>query len=400
MIVRAPDAVLLLEDGTRFPGIRFGAPVDADGEAVFNTSLTGYQELLTDPSYHGQIVTLTASEIGVYGIAQEDIESGRVQVSGLVVHRLTREPSNYRSVKSLDAYLRDAGVPGLDAVDTRALTRHLRTRGVMRAAIVAIEADHTQALNRARASVGVEGQDFTATVSRTRNESWKETVATEWSPALYGNDATRKESIAKPSTGKRVIAWDFGVKSNILRHLATRGHEVIVVPVGTTAAQIRELKPDGVFLSNGPGDPAASEGIIAELRALMKPGSSGPIPIGAICLGHQLVALAAGAQTFKLHFGHRGANHPVRDLRSGAVAVTSQNHGFSVRPETCSRAGLDVTHISLNDGTIEGLRHRELPIVCVQYHPEASPGPREGYRFFDEFTALMTGETREPALTR
>jgi len=351
-------AFVLLEDGTWFAG-NTGRPIDpAFGEVVFTTSLTGYQETFTDPSYLGQIVVMTAPMIGNYGVNTEDSESDQPQVSGVVVRELSRHASNWRSSSSLDEWLRRAGVPLLEAVDTRRLTRHLRERGAMRGVIAEGREPSKELTAQLLASPSMEGLDLAsrATVQERRSEG----------------------------SGPHVVAYDFGMKRNIVRMLVQAGCRVTVVPSTTTAAEVRELKPDGLFLSNGPGDPAAVGYALDKIRQLSGAG----LPTFGICLGHQLVGLAYGGSTAKLPYGHRGGNHPVRDLRTGQVLITTQNHGFAVVGDEAGVPGapdLEVTHLNLNDGTIEGIRHRRLPLFAVQYHPEAAPGPHDALPHFAEF---------------
>lgn len=363
-------AFVLLEDGSWFAGIT-GRPIDpAFGEVVFTTNLTGYQETFTDPSYLGQIVVMTAPMIGNYGINLEDSESEHPQVSGVVVRELSRHPSNWRSTQSLDQWLRAAGVPVLEGIDTRRLTRHLRERGAMRG-VVAEGREPTRELTaRLLASPSMEGLDLAsrATVAGRRTEG----------------------------SGPHVVAYDFGMKRNIVRMLVQAGCRVTVVPSTTPAAEVLELKPDGLFLSNGPGDPAAVGYALGNIRQLSQAG----LPTFGICLGHQLVGLAFGGSTAKLPYGHRGGNHPVRDVRTDQVLITTQNHGFAVVGDETGvpgAAALEVTHLNLNDGTIEGIRHRELPLFAVQYHPEAAPGPHDAWPHFAEFMAsLRAGSARAP----
>jgi carbamoyl-phosphate synthase small subunit len=351
-------AFILLEDGAWFSGTS-GRPFEpAFGEVVFTTNLTGYQETFTDPSYLGQIVVMTAPMIGNYGVNEEDMESGHPQVSGVVVRELSRHSSNWRATRSLDEWLAASGVPVVEGIDTRRLTRHLRERGAMRG-VVAEGAGPTEHLTaQLLASPSMEGLDLAsrATVSARHSEG----------------------------TGPHVVAYDFGMKRNIVRMLLRAGCRVTVIPSTTSAAAVRELKPDGLFLSNGPGDPAAVGYALSTIRELSGSG----LPTFGICLGHQLVGLAYGGATAKLPYGHRGGNHPVRDLRTDQVLITTQNHGFAVVGDGSGipgAASLEVTHLNLNDGTIEGLRHRELPLFAVQYHPEASPGPHDALPHFAEF---------------
>jgi carbamoyl-phosphate synthase small subunit len=355
-------AFVLLEDGTWFPGTA-GRPIDpAFGEVVFTTNLTGYQETFTDPSYLGQIVVMTAPMIGNYGINPEDSESEHPQISGVVVRELSRHSSNWRSTQSLDEWLRAAGVPVLEGIDTRRLTRHLRERGAMRGVMAEGREPTTELTAQLLASPSMEGLDLAsrATVKSRRTEG----------------------------AGHHIVAYDFGMKRNIVRLLVQAGCRVTVVPSTTSAAQVRELKPDGLFLSNGPGDPAAVGYALDPIRQLSGSG----LPTFGICLGHQLVGLAYGGLTAKLPYGHRGGNHPVRDLRSDQILITTQNHGFAVVGDETGVPGapaLEVTHLNLNDGTIEGIRHRELPLFAVQYHPEAAPGPHDALPHFAEFMASL-----------
>ena len=360
-------AYLLLEDGRQFFGESLGRRADTLGEVVFNTSMTGYQEVLTDPSYSGQIVVMTYPLIGNYGINSQDPESSKVQVAGFVVREVPPRYSNWRAETSLEEYLDKAGVVGLAGVDTRALTLHLRSAGAMRAAIAQADTPVDAVLARILAHPRMEGLDLTCGVS---------------TPEPYDVAATGDERF-------HVLAYDYGVKRNSLRMLAERGCRVTTVPANTRPEAMLELKPDGLFLSNGPGDPDAVEHSTEAIRLFAK----NEIPVFGICLGHQLTALAFGGQTYKLLFGHRAANHPVRRMEDGAVEITSQNHGFAVRrgsgDEVEGAPELRTTHINLNDQTMEGLEHRELPIFSVQYHPEAAPGPHDSLYLFDRFTAAM-----------
>ena len=363
---RARKAFLALADGAVFHGVAFGAPVDKVGEVVFNTGMSGYQEILTDPSYAGQFVTLTTAEVGDYGTNPEDVESRALFLSGLLVNDLTG-PSNWRSTKSLDAYLKEAGVPGLRDVDTRHLTLHLREHGNQKAYLHVSDepVDEAEGIRRAQAWEGLDGQDYASKVSCT----------------VPYEVACRTASGAAPL----VVCYDFGVKTNILRSLADFAR-VWVVPSRTSAAEVLAQKPAGVFLSNGPADPAAVTYAIENVKALL-----GKVPLMGICLGHQLLSLACGARTGRLKFGHHGCNHPVRNLATGKVEITSQNHNFAVLPETVPDC-LEVTHVNLNDNTIEGVRHKTLPAFSVQYHPEACPGPRDSAYLFAAFRDMIQGK--------
>ena len=363
---RERAAFLALADGTVFHGVAFGAAVDQVGEVVFNTGMSGYQEILTDPSYAGQIVTLTAAEVGNYGTNPEDVESRGLFLHGLVVNDLNAA-SNYRSTQSLDSYLRAAGVPGLYGVETRALTLHLRDNGNQKAYLhVADDAlTEAEAVARARAWEGLDGQDYAAKV----------TCSAPYEYAPCGENR------------RRVVCYDFGVKTNILRSLAAFAR-VTVVPAKTPAAAVLAMKPDGIFLSNGPADPAAVTYAIDNIRELLESNLHAPLPIFGICLGHQLLSLACGARTGRLRFGHHGCNHPVKNLATGNVEITSQNHNFAVLPDSVPGC-LEVTHVNLNDGSIEGVRHRTLPAFSVQYHPESCPGPPDSDYLFDQFRQML-----------
>jgi carbamoyl-phosphate synthase small subunit len=368
-----PVAKLALADGTVFTGRSFGAPGETFGEVVFNTSMTGYQEVLTDPSYKGQIVTMTYPLIGNYGTNREDLESRRPQVEGFVVRELTRVPSNFRSTSSLEEYLADNGVLGIEGIDTRALVRRLRVRGAM-TGILSTRGEADAALvHKARTSPNIVGRDLTKSVMPEKPFAWKE----GWNTPLAFQDL-------HPGTKKhRVVAVDFGMKWNILRCLVQSGCEVTVVPGTASARDILNLDPDGIFLSNGPGDPEPLGYAHDTIRQLV-----GKKPVFGICLGHQLLGLALGAKTFKLKFGHRGANQPVLNRLSGKVEITTQNHGFAVSTESLPPE-LEATHTNLNDGTLEGMRHRRYPVFSVQYHPEAAAGPHDSRYLFEEFRKLM-----------
>ncbi|MFO7322844.1 MAG: glutamine-hydrolyzing carbamoyl-phosphate synthase small subunit [Chloroflexota bacterium] len=371
--------LLALEDGRTFTGTGFGAEGVQTGELVFNTSMTGYQEILTDPSYHRQIVTMTVPHVGNTGINPEDLESDRVWVSGFVVRALSPVVSSWRSRQTLDEFLRDAGVIGLSEVATRALVRHIRDKGVMRAAIAHGEAaEDAQALvEMARNAPDMSGANLVNDVTCDEPYHWTE----QSDPAWYGIHRYDPH-------GPLVVAYDMGIKRNILRMLTDRGLRVTVVPATTPASEVLALNPAGVFLSNGPGDPAAVDYMIENTRQLL-----GKTPIFGICLGHQILALALGGKTEKMRFGHRGGNQPVKNLLTGAVEISAHNHGFAVTPDS-DLSGAEVTHINLNDNTIEGLRHEALGAFSVQYHPEASPGPHDSLYLFDEFVDRVKNQVK------
>lgn len=373
-------AILALEDGRTFSGESFGATGTVTGEVCFNTSMTGYQEVLTDPSYRGQIVSMTYPHIGNYGVNEEDEESASPHVRGFVVGELCRHPSNWRSTEGLAEYLERYGVLGIEDIDTRALTKHLRSAGAMRACLTT-ELSAEDAVETARQAPPMEGSDFVKEVSTPENYEWNG-ESRRW---VLINPCTGQEGNYEelPPASYRIVAYDFGIKYNILRCLRQVGFEVTVVTARTTAEEVLALKPDGVFLSNGPGDPSALTYIHEEIRKLL-----GKVPLFGICLGHQILAHAVGGKTFKLKFGHRGGNQPVKDIRRGTVAITAQNHGFAVDPETLP-ANVEVTHINLNDNTVEGFRHKDYPVFSVQYHPEAAPGPNDAVYFFGEFIELI-----------
>lgn len=375
-------ALLALEDGSLFPGISLGANGVSAGEVVFNTAMTGYQEILTDPSYAQQIVTLTYPQIGNTGCNAEDSESDRVWAAGLVIRQGTRRVSNFRAEESLEAFLVRQGVVAIADVDTRRLTRHIREQGALSGVIVAGEGarDSDAAIAQARAFPGLKGADLAKVVSRTAQESWTQGV---W---RLGQGLADHSGAERPF---KVVAYDFGVKRNILRLLVDRGCDVTVVPAQTPAEAVLAMNPDGVFLSNGPGDPEPCTYAIEAIRQFL----AVKMPLFGICLGHQLLALASGAQTLKMKLGHHGANHPVKDLQTGRVMITSQNHGFAVDLDSLP-PHLEATHLSLFDGTLQGLAHREAPAFGFQGHPEASPGPQDAEGLFDRFTALMTEARR------
>jgi carbamoyl-phosphate synthase small subunit len=371
-------AKLALEDGTVYTGVSFGAEGEVDGEVCFNTSMTGYQEIVTDPSYRGQIVTMTYPQIGNYGVNREDVESGKPHLAGFVVREASNRVSNFRSDGTLDDYLAKAGVVGLAGIDTRALVRHIRLRGAMKGVLSTTDLDDASLVAKAKASPGLVGRDLVREVMPAESRQWDEKLS-PW--ARYGSSSAA--STADASAVPHVVAIDYGMKWNIARHLADMGCRVTVVPGTATAEQILALKPDGVFLSNGPGDPEPLTYAIDAIRGVL-----GKQPVFGICLGHQLLSLACGAKTFKLKFGHRGANQPVMNHQSGQVEITSQNHGFAV-DESSLPAALEVTHRNLNDQTIEGVRHRELPAFSVQYHPEASAGPHDSDYLFRQFLDML-----------
>ncbi|AWI53633.1 carbamoyl-phosphate synthase small subunit [Aquabacterium olei] len=388
MLPVLPQALLALADGTVFRGTSIGAAGRTVGEVVFNTSLTGYQEILTDPSYARQIVTLTYPHIGNYGVNGEDVEAAKVHAAGLIIKDLPIRTSNFRQTQTLSQYLQAQGTVGIADIDTRKLTRLLRQKGAQNGVIVGLnpgeavtDALIAEAVAAAQAAPSMAGQDLAQVVSRTDVCEWTET---EWklaNPELGG----------KPGFGQlgdpkfHVVAYDYGVKRNILRMLAERGCKVTVVPAKTPAADVLKYNPDGIFLSNGPGDPEPCDYAIAAAKELIETG----IPTFGICLGHQIMALASGAKTFKMKFGHHGGNHPVKDLDNGRVSITSQNHGFAVDEKTLP-ANLRPTHISLFDGTLQGLARTDKPAFCFQGHPEASPGPHDIAYLFDRFVSLMT----------
>jgi carbamoyl-phosphate synthase small subunit len=365
-------AKLALEDGTVFTGRAFGAPGTSEGEVVFNTSMTGYQEILTDPSYKGQIVTMTYPLIGNYGINRTDVESKHPHVAGFVIKELSPIYSNYRADLSLDEYLKQNSVIGIQGIDTRALVRKLRIGGAMRGILSTVISDDRELVDKARHAAQMAGADWVQAVMPEQSYGWTEGQG-DWTtgPVERGD-------------GLHVIALDCGAKSNILRHLVQRGIRVTVLPGNTTAAEIMRHKPDGLFISNGPGDPAVLDYAVTPIQGVLE-----QLPTFGICLGHQLLGRAIGAETYKLKFGHRGGNQPVKNLDTGRVEITSQNHGFAVDRASLEKCGGIVTHVNLNDDTVEGFRHARLPVFSVQYHPEASPGPHDASYLFDAFVEMM-----------
>ena len=368
-------ARLLLEDGKIFHGESFGAGGTAVGEVVFNTSMTGYQEILTDPSYKGQMVTMTYPHIGNYGINPEDVESSRPHVEALIVREYCPTPSNYRSKETLDHYLQKHNIIGFHQIDTRALVRHIREKGAMMGILTTGEMPLSQLNEKLLRHPKIEGRDLVKYVTTKKQEVWESSIDASW---YY--------DFIKPLGEKtfRVVAYDFGIKWNILRLMTALGLEVTLVPASTSAEEVKKMEPDGVFLSNGPGDPEGVPYAIENVRKLIDYR-----PMFGICLGIQILGLAFGGKTYKLKFGHHGSNHPVKDLETGIIEITAQNHNFAVETKSLEKAGFVLTHQNLNDGTVEGIQHRELPIFSVQYHPEASPGPHDSLYLFERFYRMM-----------
>jgi len=366
-------AILALADGTTFEGVSFGAAGESRGEVVFNTSMTGYQEILTDPSYVDQMICMTYPEQGNYGVTRADEESARPHATGFIVRHHAEEPSSFRAERSLDAYLKEHGIVGIWGIDTRRLTKHLRTAGAQMG-VVSTEGSAAALVARAKALPGMEGQDLATRISTKTRYEWREKGADLWT------DAERTEEKAPRF---HVVAYDWGLKRAMIRLLAETGCRVTVVPSQTTAAETLALRPDGVFLTNGPGDPAAVVGARDTVAGLL-----GKVPVFGICLGHQILALAIGARTYKLKFGHRGANQPVKELATGKVDITAQNHGFAVDDESLGKRAR-VTHVNLNDGTVEGIEVLDVPAYSVQYHPESSPGPHDARHLFRRFVSMM-----------
>jgi carbamoyl-phosphate synthase small subunit len=370
------QAILALEDGRIFRGRGFGAKAECYGEVVFNTSITGYQEIFTDPSYAGQIVVLTNPEIGNYGTNSEDNEATRPYIEGLVVREFSKVSSNWRSQEVAEQYLERFKIPVLAEIDTRALVRHLRDHGVMRGIISSLESDPEKLITKARSIPRIDGTDLAKVVTTKQRYVWE--------TGTRSHEPTEVVGVKDEPPRLHVVAYDYGIKHNILRMLRAEGCKVTVVPAETSADDVLTLKPDGVFLSNGPGDPEPCTYAHENIRQLM-----GKTPIFGICLGHQLIGLALGGKTYKLKFGHHGGNHPVKQLKSSKVEITAHNHNFAVDPDSLPAGDVELTHIDLNDNTLEGLRHRNLPLFCVQYHPEASPGPHDSHYLFKDFVKMM-----------
>jgi carbamoyl-phosphate synthase small subunit len=371
------QAILALEDGRVFRGEGYGHPGECQGEVVFNTSLTGYQEIATDPSYAGQIVVLTNPQIGNYGTNQADNESAKPYIEGLIVREFSAIGSNWRSEQVADEYMERYSVPVLAEIDTRALVRHLRTYGVMRGVISTETSDSDALIQKARNIRKMDGTDLAKVVSTRASYTFDAT-----DPRYQGDDPLLPTAVDKPSL--HVVAYDFGIKQNILRMLAREGCRVTVVPAQTTSDEVLALEPNGVFLSNGPGDPEPVDYAVQAIRGMM-----GRVPVFGICLGHQLCGLALGGKTYKLKFGHHGGNHPVRNNATGKVEITAHNHNFAVDPDSINANDVELTHVDLNDNTLEGLRHKTLPLFSVQYHPEAAPGPHDSHYLFRDFRSMM-----------
>ncbi len=387
-------ARLVLADGRVFHGRSFGADREVVAEVVFNTSHTGYQEVLTDPSYRFEAVVFTVPILGIYGVVGDgsDDQSGGPQASAIICREVSWRPSNYRSSKSLPEHLEALGVPGIEGVDTRSLTKHLRDHGSQNGLITTSDEPEAALVERARAAPSMEGLDLAREVTTKAPYAWTEVFGEENEP---GGLLLPRPFVAAGSAG-RIVLLDFGIKRDILRHLASRGLEITVVPAQTPAEAILERQPDGVFLSNGPGDPAAVAYGIETATRLIANTANGGVPVYGVCLGNQILSLASGAKTHKLKFGHRGANHPVREAETGRVLITSHNHGFAIDPASLAGSSVEASYVSLFDGTIEGIRHRELPIAATQFHPEAGPGPHEAASFFDDFVRAIAAHRGVP----
>jgi carbamoyl-phosphate synthase small subunit len=379
---KSKKALLALEDGRFFWGASFGSPGEAYGEVVFNTSLTGYQEILTDPSYCGQLVTMTYPHIGNYGLNADDYESVQPALAGFIVKEYCANPSNWRSETDLNTFLIENKIVAISEIDTRALTRHIREKGAMKGAISTEDLNPGSLALKAKDSPGLEGRDLVKEVTRKSQFVWEEGFKPDW-------EVEELSQVANKGYPYHVIVYDFGIKNNILRCLASLNCKLTIVPADTPAESVLKLKPHGIFLSNGPGDPAAVDYAIQNVKLLL-----GKKPIFGICLGHQILGIAFGGKTYKLKFGHHGGNHPVKNLKTGKIEITAQNHGFAVDIESLDQNEIEMTHTNLNDGTLEGMRHKKLPIFSVQYHPEASPGPHDSFYLFKQFIEFLEKEDK------